>query len=125
MCLRVYRKSIGEPLTAADVSELIVREIAAVGEDWLSSPENNPHRLDFARCLIKPERVVCRNTFPSFRGGKSFQAWLVLEENPDGDDGYCIIFDEEVGMFGLAGGTRREPAFIGWHGSFLDTVLGM
>ena len=41
------------------------------------------------------------------------------------DEGYRIIFDEEMGKFGLACGTRREPVFIGWHGSFLNTVQGM
>ncbi len=112
-------------MTAADVSELIAREITSVGTDVLGRPEHNPHGLDFTRCLIKPERVICKNTFPKFRGGKPFEAWLVLEEDPDNGDGYRIIFDEEVGKFGLAGGTRREPAFIGWHGSFLDTVRGM
>ena len=43
----------------------------------------------------------------------------------DNDDGYRIIFDEEVRKFGLACGTRRDPVFIGWHGSFLNTVQGM
>lgn len=112
-------------MTAADVSKLIADEIAAAGEDWLNRPENNPHGLDLSRCLIKPERVICKNTFPAFRGGKHFEAWLVLEELPNNDGGYRIIFDEEMGKFGLACGTRREPVFIGWHGSFLDTVQGM
>ena len=112
-------------MTAADVSKLIAGEIAAVGEDWLTMPDNNPHGLDMSRCLIEPERVVCKITFPAFRAGKPFEAWLVLEELPNNDDGYRIIFDEELGKFGLACGTRREPAFIGWHGSFLNTVQGM
>ena len=104
---------------------LIADEIAAVGEGWLEMPENNPHGLDMSQCLIKPERVTCTNTFPAFRGGKPFEAWLVLEELPNDDDGYRIIFDQELGEFGLACGTRRQTAFIGWHGSFLDTVRGM
>jgi hypothetical protein len=115
----------GDPVTAAEVSQLIENEIASVGEDWITRPENNPHRLDLSRCLINPERVICKNTFPRFRGGKPFEAWLVLEELPNNDDGYRIIFDEEIGQFGLAEGTRRMPAFIGWHGSFLNTVRGM
>jgi hypothetical protein len=28
----------------------------------------SPHGLDMSRCLIEPERVICRNTFPAFRG---------------------------------------------------------
>ena len=112
-------------MTAADVSKLVADEIAAVGEDWLTRPENNPHGLDLSRCLLTPERVICTNTFPAFRGGKPFEAWLVLEELPSNDDGYRIIFDEKLRKFGLACGTRREPVFIGWHGSFLNTVQGM
>jgi hypothetical protein len=112
-------------VTAADVSKLIADEIAAAGEDWFEQPENNPHGLELSRCLITPAWVTCTNTFPEFRGGKPFEAWLVLEELPNNDDGYRIIFDEEVGKFGLACGTRREPIFIGWHGSFLHTVQGM
>jgi hypothetical protein len=109
-------------VTAADVSKLISDEVAAVGEDWLTRPENNPHGLDLSRCLIKPERVVCTH---GFEAGNLFEAWLVLEEIPDDNDGYRIIFEEELGRFGLACGTRREPVFIGWYGSFLNTVQGM
>lgn len=115
----------GAPVTAADVSEIIANEIASVGENWLRQSQNNPHSLDLSRCLIKPERITCKNTFPKFRGGKPFEAWLVLEELPSSEDGYRIIFDEEVRKFGLACGTKREPVFIGWHGSFLNTVRGM
>ena len=112
-------------MTAPDVSKLIAQEIASVGADWHSRREYNPHGLDLSRSLIKPERVTCKNTFPEFRGGKPFEAWLVLEERPDSEDGYLILFDEEVGKFGLADGPKREPVFLGWHGSFLNTVRGM
>jgi hypothetical protein len=100
-------------MTATDVSKLIGDEIASAGEAWFKRPENNPHGLDFSRCLINPRRVLCKNTFPKFRGGKAFVAWLVLEERPGSDDGYLIIFDEETRTFGLADGTTREPVFIG------------
>jgi hypothetical protein len=112
-------------VTAEDVSKVIADEVAAAGKDWLTRGENNPHSLDLSRCLIKLERVLCQNTFPGFRGGNSFEAWLVLEELPNNDEGYRIIFDEELREFGLACGTRRSPVFIGWHGSFLNTVQGM
>jgi hypothetical protein len=112
-------------VTVKDVSKLIEDEIASVGEAWFTRPENNPHGIELSRCLGEPERVLCTNTFPGFRGGKPFEAWLVLEALPNDDDGYRIIFDEESGKFGLACGTRRDPIFIGWHGSFLNTVQGM
>jgi hypothetical protein len=111
-------------VNAADVSKIIEDEIAAIDEDWLTRFENNPHGLDLSRCLITPERVLCKNSFPGFRDGKPFEAWLVLEELPT-NDGYRIIFDEKLRKFGLACGTRREPVFIGWYGSFLNTVQGM
>jgi hypothetical protein len=112
-------------MSPAEVSKIIADEVASAGEDWLTRPGNNPHRLVLRKCLVGPQRVTCRNTFPAFRSGKPFEAWLVLEELPNSNDGYLIIFDEELGKFGLACGTSREPAFIGWHGSFLDTVKGM
>jgi hypothetical protein len=107
-------------VTAADVSKRIADEIATVGENWFAE-----HGLSISRCLVHPERVTCTNTFPAFRGGKPFEAWLVLEELSNNDDGYRIIFDEETDEFGLACGTRSDPVFIGFHGSFINTVQGM
>ena len=78
----LVRSLAGDPLTAEDVSELIADEIAAVGADWLTRPENNPHGLDLSRCLVKLERALCTNPFPGFRDGKPFEARLVLEELP-------------------------------------------
>jgi hypothetical protein len=112
-------------MTATEVSKIIADEIASVGEKWFGRPENNPHGLDLGRCLVEPRRVVCRNTFPQFRDGKPFPAWVVLEEQSDCDDCYRIIFDEELRKFGLAGGIRLMPSFLGWHGTFLNTVRGM
>ncbi len=109
-------------VTVADVSKLIADEIAAVGAGWFAQPQNNPHGLDLRRCLVQPTRVRCTD---AFERGKQFDAWLVLEERPDSEDGYRIIFDEASGRFGLACGTRSDLVFIGFSGSFLNTVQGM
>ena len=109
-------------MTATDVSGLIAKEIAAVGPDWFEDARNNPHGLDLSRCLVTPTRVTCTD---GFHRENRFDAWLVLEERPDSEDGYRIIFDEQTGNFGLTCGPRRDLVFIGFSGSFLNTVQGM
>ena len=109
-------------MTAADVSKLIADEMARAGAGFLADPPNNPHGLDLRRCLAEPTRVTCTD---GFEKGRQFDAWLVLEERPDGDNGYRIIFEEESGKFGLAVGPREDLVFIGFSGLFLTTVEGM
>jgi len=110
-------------MSPSDVSRLIADEVATVDGLWFTDGDNNPHALELSRCLVTPVRVTCNNSLPDYRGGKPFEVWLVLEER--GSDGYYIIFDEETRAFGLAIGTRDRPEFIGWYGSFLETVRGM
>ncbi len=39
--------------------------------------------------------------------------------------GYEVVFDEAAGQFGLAITSKDHAAFIGYHGSFVDTLEGM
>ena len=51
--------------------------------------------------------------------------WIVLEETPGKKDGYLIAFDERKHKFGLADWNGDIPVFLGYHGSFMDTLEGM
>ncbi len=82
----------------------------------------NPHGVDLKRCLLAtPERrTYVDNDQP-------VDMWLVLEEDPDSHAGYEIVFDETSQTFGLAtpGFDKIRFVFIGYYGSFLDTLKGM
>ena len=104
-------------MTAEDVKSRIDREIAG------QSDFPNPHGLDMSRCLLVPTKKRFED---SFAQGDYLSLWLVLEECPDSRDGYKIVYDDERDAFGLAiRGRSSEDVFIGYHGSFLNTVAGM
>ncbi len=106
-------------MTSAGVRARVEAEI---GTDWSRS---NAHGVDLRRCLVQPRRVTCVNTFPQLNGGEPLSRWIVLEESPGGTDGYLIVFDDRCGDYGLAIRGSDGPVFIGYHGSFLDTLRGM
>ncbi len=85
----------------------------------------NAHGCDLRRCVIPP--VI--NRFENFGkpGGKDFvELWVVLEEDPDGCNGYKIVYDEEFAKFGLAcPGKSGQDAYLGLYGSFLETFDAM
>jgi hypothetical protein len=106
-------------MTSAEVRAIVKAEI---GADW-SQP--NDHGVDLRKCLVQPRKVTCRNTFPKLHGGRPLQLWIVLEETPGKRDGYLIVFDETQRVFGLADWDGDTPVFLGFHGSFQDTLQGM
>ena len=106
-------------MTADEVKAIVTAEI---GDDW---SRNNPHGVDLRTCVVTPRLVSCRNTFPQLDGGRSLDLWIVLEETPDKKDGYLIVFDEQRHKFGLADWNGNVPVFLGYHGSFIDTLDGM
>jgi hypothetical protein len=67
----------------------------------------------------------------SFRKEQTLDLWLVLEEKPGTKSGYKIIFDDQKQMFGLAICGRESEKevfhdiFIGYYGTFLETLDGM
>ena len=83
----------------------------------------NPHGVDLRRCLVEPTL----ETFEDSREpGKTLQLYVVLKEFPDSDRGYQIVCDVDTSAFGLSirgKGLHRE--FLGFYGSFLDTLQGM
>ncbi len=95
---------------------------AEIGNDW---SRKNPHGVDLRACLVTPRVVSCQNTFPQLEGGRPLDLWIVLEETPGKKDGYLIAFDERKHKFGLADWNGDIPVFLGYHGSFMDTLEGM
>jgi hypothetical protein len=104
-------------MRASEVSEIIEREVDG---NWSIS---NAHRVDLRQCLVPPVKQTYQD---SFKSNKSVELWLVLEEVPEDRSGYKIVFDEESGMFGLAVRDFHDrDVFIGFYGSFLETLEGM
>ena len=104
-------------MKASEVSEIIEHEIAG---NWSLS---NAHGVDLKRCLVVPTKQIYED---SFNQGETIELWLVLEEVPEDQSGYKIVFGEESRMFGLATkGFRNEDVFLGYHGTFLETLHGM
>jgi hypothetical protein len=106
-------------MTTAEVRAIVEAEI---GGNWW---QTNAHAVDLRKCLVQPRKVTCRNTFPMLDDGTPIQVWVVLEETPDTRDGYLIVFDESRRAFGLANWDGNTPVFLGFHGSFLNTLQGM
>jgi hypothetical protein len=106
-------------MSSIDVQAVVMAEIAG---DFSRS---NAHGVDLSRCLVEPRRVICRNTFPKLNGGKPLELWIVLEESPGKKDGYLIVFDDQQRIFGLAIGDGDTPVFLGFYGTFLNTLQGM
>ncbi|MGI9105072.1 MAG: hypothetical protein ACR2G4_02360 [Pyrinomonadaceae bacterium] len=104
-------------MTESEVSEIIEREING---NWSLS---NAHGVDLKRCLIAPAKQIYED---SFRDGETLELWLVLEEAPEDKSGYKIVFDEKSGLFRLAIiGFHQRDVFIGFYGTFLETLEGM
>lgn len=104
-------------MKASEVSELIEREING---DWSLS---NAHGVDLRRCLVAPTVRVYEDCL---RDGETLELWLVLEETPEDESGYKIVFNEKSGAFGLAmRDVHDRDIYLGPHGTFLATLAGM
>jgi len=104
-------------MTAEDVRGLVEAEING---DW---DRPNPHGIDFRRSLVAPQR---KDYNDPFNEGTKLPLWLVLEEHPDSGSGYKIVYDESRRMYGLAiVGQQNEGVFIGYYGTFLETLDAM
>jgi hypothetical protein len=94
-----------------------------IDEDLASHPNfYNSHGVDLATCRVQPERRVFKVTFGT---QPQLELWLVLEEIPGNRGGYLIAYDERCGEFGLAVQSSPLPTFLGYYGSFTETLSGM
>jgi hypothetical protein len=106
-----------ETMTSQEVRKRIEDEI---GEDWAAS---NAHGVDLRRCLVTPQKVIYQD---SGHEGQAIELRLVLEEDRAGRRGYEIVYDENTEEFGLAlHDDKGTGVFLGYYGTFLDTLYGM
>ena len=99
-----------------EIKDLIVRELN--GRDKLP----NWHGLSLADCLVEP---IKKKYEDSFNEGEYLELWLVLEEHPEDNSGYKIVYDEQEKEFGLVTPGKDSNVFIGHYGTFVETVEGM
>ena len=100
-------------MDASAVSRLIASDLSANPGPW---------GFEVQACLVAPELLKCED---SFREGEFLTLWLVLKTSPTERDGYLIVYDEGANMFGLAVYGKEHPVFIGYYGSFTETVAGL
>ena len=94
-------------------------DIKKIIEDEISNNSLPDCYSDFFNESLVPP-VKCEYT-DSFNDGKMIKLWLVLEEKITEGDGYKIVYNEDINEFGLA----VSGVFIGYYGSFIDTVENM
>jgi hypothetical protein len=94
---------------------------SAIGGDW---SRTNAHGCDLKRCLVDPRVQEFENH--GGPGASGFiKLWVVLEECPETQDGYQIVFDETRQMFGLALLGNDGPVYLGPYGGFMDAFDAM
>ncbi len=104
-------------MKASEISNIIMREING---NWSLS---NAHGVDLKLCLVTPTKQIYDD---SFNQNETLELWLVLEEIPENNSGYKIVFDEKTTIFGLAtSGFQERDVFLGFYGSFLETLESM
>ena len=83
---------------------------------------SNSHGVDLTKCLIAPVR---QRYISSLDDSVTFELWTVLEEREDGN-GYKIFYDENEKSFGLGmKGFKGDLIYLGYYGTFLETLKGM
>lgn len=103
-------------MNAETITEIIAADLAANPGFF------NSHNVDVRTSLVIPTRLRCEN---SFREGEFLDLWLVLREHPAEESGYLIVFDETANEFGLAVYGAERRVFIGYYGSFTETLSAM
>lgn len=83
-------------MTADDVKQLIESQIAG---RW---NETNLHGIELRTSLIQRIKLIHRRVIGGRSADEVIEAWLVLEEDKENQEGYKIIYNESNGMFGLA-----------------------
>lgn len=84
---------------------------------------SNLHGVDLKTCLVEPYLETLED---SFNEGQTIQVYVVLKEFPESNEGYQIVYDPKEKLFGLSiAGKNSLGVFIGFYGTFLDTLKGM
>lgn len=83
--------------------------------------------LDLRQCLVEPVKKIYRDAAPTSGNASDdkLELWLVLEECPGTGNGYKIVYDADENIYGLAYYAEPEDDFLGYYGSFLETLEAM
>ncbi len=103
-------------MTPQDLIHLIERDTA------LNQSKLSWHGRPFQQCLQEPRKVRVLN---SHSNNDPEELWLVFEEGPNPGEGYKVVYDETLGIFGLAVAGTPEPVLIGLYGGFVETLNSM
>lgn len=103
-------------MNIADVKNIILAELKY-------NPDlSNAHWVELDRCLIEP---VEESYLDFINANREIKLWTVLEETEDGN-GYKIVYGKKENMFGLGiKSNKDELVFIGYYGTFVETLKGM
>jgi len=103
-------------VTPQDVVRIIEEDLTRGGATlvWLGRP--------LRECLQVPVR---RRFLNSHSNNEPEDLWFVFEEGPNSGEGYKVVYDEDLGEFGLAVQGVTEPVLIGYYGGFVETLNSM
>ncbi len=73
-------------------------------------------------CLQEPKKAIFLN---SHNNNEAEELWFVFEEGPEPGEGYKVVYDEELNLFGLAVNGIAEPVLVGLYGGFIETLNSM
>jgi len=83
---------------------------------------SNLHGVDLKKCLINPIR---QKYVSSLDENIELELWTVFEET-EGGKRYKIFYDEGENSFGLGmNGFKHELVYLGYYGTFLETLNSM
>ena len=103
-------------MTPKDLTRLIAEDLARAGPGFVW------HGRPLVEWLQEPKRSRFLN---SHNNDEAEELWLVFEEGPEPGEGYKVVYDEELNMFGLAVNGFTEPVLIGYYGGFVETLNSM
>ena len=103
-----------------NASELRKQIEAEIGNDW---SRTNLHNVDLrASLLSEPRKIIVVDA----SGERIIPVWLVLEECPEANTGYGVVYSEEDAAFGLVQFAEGyEACLFGIYGSFINTFDAM
>ena len=104
-------------VTSEEVSRRVEAEI---GDGW---EIEYPHGVQLRRCLVTPRKERMRVGWDET---SSIDLWVVLEAEPGERSGYIVAYDGVEEKFGLASqDAAGHRVFLGYYGSFLETLEAM
>ncbi len=103
-------------MTPKDLTRIIEEELARAGPGFVW------HGRALGECLQEPKKLRFLN---SHNNDEAKELWLVFEEGPEPGEGYKVVYDEDLSLFGLAVNGITDPVLIGLYGGFVETLNSM